>query len=237
MFNTILIRPLTNFLIVLYNTVAFKDLGVAVVLFALVIKIILFPLSKKQIESQAKLQKIQPKLKAIQDKHKNDKEEQAKAMMEFWKENKVNPFSGCFPMLIQFPIIIAIFDIFREGLSSIKSGVLYSSVQNPGIINQNFLKVVNISMQGGIIIAIITGVLQYLQMKLAMEQPKGEKTASSAMGSQLMYILPLISALFAYKFPAVLGIYWVAFIGFSTLEHMIIKKAMKEDKENVEIIK
>lgn len=232
MFNTILIRPLTNFLIILYNTVAFKDLGVAVVLFALIIKLILFPLSKKQIESQAKLQKIQPKLKELQNKHKDNKEEQAKALMEFWKENKVNPFSGCLPMLVQLPVVIAIFDIFKKGMSYIPSSMLYSFVYNPGVINQNFLRIINISHKGGLIIAVITGILQYLQMKLAMEQPKSkEGKIAPAIGSQLLYVLPLVSAFFAYEFPAVLGIYWIAFTGFSTLEHLVIKKRMKTESE------
>lgn len=230
MFHTVLIRPLTNFFVILYNTAAFRDLGVAVVLFALIIKIALYPLSKKSIESQEKLQKLQPKLKELQTKYP-DKEEQAKAMMQFWQENKANPFSGCLPLLIQFPIIIAIFDVFRNGLAKVPEEVLYSFVKNPGTINQSLLKIMDISQKGGWTLAVITAILQFLQIKLSAARPKGEKTASSPLGNQLLFILPIFSAMLVFKFPAVLGLYWMAFTGFSILEHIIIRKSQKQENK------
>jgi len=233
MFNTILIRPLINFLVVLYNTAAFRDLGIAVILFVLIIKVVLYPLSKKALMSQIKMQKLQPKLKELQVKHKDNKEEQSKAMMGFWKENKVNPFSGCLPMLIQLPIILAIFHIFKTGIPSVSEGVLYTFVKNPGVINQFSLGFINLSIKGGIILAVTTGLLQFFQMKLTMSstmsKSQDNKGGMAGMTKPLMYMLPLISVYFVLKFSAALGIYWLTLTGLSIIEHLIITRAMKEE--------
>lgn len=231
MFNLLLTQPLTNLVIFLYNAVAFCDLGIAVILFALLIKIILFPLSKKTIESQAKMQEIQPKLKEIQEKYKDNKEEQTKQMMELWKKEKVNPLGGCLPMLIQFPIIIAIFEMFRHGIPQI-NGVLYSFVLNPGVLNPKFLGFLELASGKIIPLAILAGILQYFQIKLTMPSNKDNQTGGfgAVMSKQFILLFPLLGGYMVYIFPAVLGIYWIAFTAFSILEHMIIKKIQKKQK-------
>lgn len=223
MFNLLLTIPLTNLLVFLYNTIAFRDLGIAIIFFVILIKIILFPLSKKTIESQAKMQKLQPKLKEIQEKYKNNKEEQSKALMEFWKENKVNPLGGCLPMLIQLPIILAIFKLFEGGLPHIE-GILYSFIKNPGELNPNFLNFLNLSSKHIIALAIIAGILQYFQIKLTM--PQSSSGDAGAINMKFMAIVfPLVGAWVTYTFSAALGVYWAAFTAFSILEHFIIKRS------------
>src|SRR5690606_2645601 len=102
----------------------------------------------KQIESQRKMQELQPKIKEIQKKYKNDKEKQSRALMEFYKENKTNPLSGCLPMVVQLIFLIAIyrvlFNISQSGLVINGSG-LYSFIQNPGKVNDVFLGIINLS--------------------------------------------------------------------------------------------
>jgi YidC/Oxa1 family membrane protein insertase len=84
------------------------DIGVAVILLTLLVKFVLFPLSHKSSKSQADMKKIEPDIKALQEKHKGDKEALAKKTMELYKEKGVNPFSGCLPIILQLPIIIAL---------------------------------------------------------------------------------------------------------------------------------
>ncbi|TRZ78703.1 protein translocase component YidC [bacterium] len=238
MFNTILIRPIINLLIFLYNTLAFGDLGIAVILLVLVAKVILFPLSKKSIKSQVVMQKLQPKMKEIQNKFKDDKEEQTKAMMEFWKENKVNPVSGCLPMLIQLPILIAIFEVFRHGLPDLTNGVLYSFIKNPVTLNPNFLKFMNLSIKGSIYLALIAAGFQLLQGKITMsagtsktEGSKDDKKASAEnITKKMIYFLPIITIYIVLQFPAVLGIYWVFFTVFSIAEHLIVVRKLESQK-------
>jgi len=235
MFNTILIRPIVNLLIFLYNTLAFGDLGIAVILLVLIAKFVLYPLSKKSIRSQIVMQKLQPKMKEIQAKYKDNKEEQTKAMMEFWKENKVNPISGCLPMLIQLPILIAIFEVFRHGLPDLTNGVLYSFVKNPVTLNPNFLKFMNLSVKGTIYLALVAAGFQLLQGKLTMSsgatktENSGENKKASAetITKRMIYLFPIITIFIVLQFPAVLGIYWTFFTIFSIAEHLIVVKSLK----------
>jgi len=97
LFNTILYRPLLNFLVLLYKYVPGHDFGIAIILLTVIVKLLLYPLGSKAIKSQKNLAEIQPKIKEIQEKYKDDKEKQTRALMEFYKEAKVNPFSGCLP--------------------------------------------------------------------------------------------------------------------------------------------
>jgi len=231
MFNVLLTIPLTNILTFLYNTIAFHDLGIAIILLVLLIKIVLFPLSKKGIESQAEMQKLQPKIKEIQNKYKGNKEEQNKALMEFWKKEKVNPMGGCLPMLIQFPIIIAIFEMFKEGLPKIE-GAIYSFISNPGAFNPKFLGFIDLAAKNLVVLAIIAGILQYIQIKLTM--PKNDSSAGAGAFNMkyMMLIFPVIGAYVVYIFPAALGIYWISFTLFSIGEHLIIKRTEKSKVKN-----
>ena len=112
-FNQFLYQPLFNVLIFFYNVIPGHDLGVAIILVTLLIRVVLFPLSKKGIKSRKALEELQPKIKEIQNKHK-DKEERARQMMTFYKENKVNPASGCLPLLVQLPIFIALYWVLKN---------------------------------------------------------------------------------------------------------------------------
>ncbi len=114
-FNLILYQPLLNFLILLYIYLPGHDFGVSVIVLTVVVKLILSPTSIKALRSQKKMAEIQPRLSEIQEKYKEDKEKQSRATMELYKEAKVNPFSGCFPLLIQLPILIALYQVFLGG--------------------------------------------------------------------------------------------------------------------------
>ena len=97
----------------IYNTIGFQNYAIALILFTLVYKLILLPLSIKQIKSSQKMQELQPDLKRMQERYKNDKEKLNEMTMKFYQEKGYNPTSGCLPMLIQFPIIIALFYVIR----------------------------------------------------------------------------------------------------------------------------
>ncbi len=113
-FNDFLYRPLFNILVFFYNIVPGHDFGLAIILITFLIRLILFPLSRKSIKSRKDLEELQPKIKAIQQKYK-DKSEQAKYLMTVYKEHKVNPASGCLPLLIQLPILFALYRVFIGG--------------------------------------------------------------------------------------------------------------------------
>src|SRR3989338_65550 len=112
LFNTILVQPLFNLLVFFYNLIPGHDLGMAIIVLTVVIKLVLYPLSRQSIRSQKALKDLQPKMDALKKQYKDNKEKQAKAMMELYKTEKVNPLSSCLPLLIQLPFLIAVFHVF-----------------------------------------------------------------------------------------------------------------------------
>ena len=108
--------PLGDFMYFIYNNMAFKNYGIAIILFTVIIKLILLPLTVKQMKSTTKMQEIQPKIQELQKRYKNDKQKLNEEMMKLYQENKVNPMGGCLPLLVQMPILISLFQVFRNPL-------------------------------------------------------------------------------------------------------------------------
>src|SRR3989338_2887446 len=109
-FNQILVFPLLNLLVFFYNFI--PDIGVVIILLTVLVRLVLLPSFHKSLKHQKALQDLQPKMNEIKEKYKNDKEQQAKAMMELYSAHKVNPLSSCLPLLIQLPILIALYQVF-----------------------------------------------------------------------------------------------------------------------------
>src|SRR3989344_8721224 len=127
-FNIILYQPLFNALVSLYNTVAFQDLGVAIILLTFVVRVILYPLFYHSFKNQTLMQKIHPEIQKIQHNHKGNREKQAQALMELYKQHKVNPFSGFFLILVQLPVLIVLYQLFLKGLNPETFTNLYSFI-------------------------------------------------------------------------------------------------------------
>lgn len=243
-FHELIYQPIYNVLIFLYNIVPGGDFGIAIILATILLKAVLIPLSKKQIQSQKKMQDVQPKLKLIQEKYKNDKERQTKEVMKFYKENKVNPFSGCLPIIIQLIFLIAIYrviiNISDAGLVS-NAGDLYSFVKNPGEINKTFLGVVNL-LKPSIPLAVLAALAQFWQTKMMMAKNKEEKALiadknvdkkvgepdfSEIMSKQMMILGPILTLFIGIKFAAGLAIYWLVSTLFSVFQQLYIFKKNK----------
>ncbi len=150
LFHTLLYRPLMNTLIFLYQAIPGNDLGVAIIVLTVFIRLALYPLSAKGIKSQRAIADLQPKIKEIQEKHKENKEKQVKEVLEAYKEAKVSPFSGFVPLLVQLPILVALYRVISgvkgEGLAN----VLYNFIPFPGEINPVFLGFIDLAQVGGI---------------------------------------------------------------------------------------
>jgi YidC/Oxa1 family membrane protein insertase len=245
LFNEIVYNPLYNLLIGIYNIAPLHDFGIAIILVTILIKLLLIPLSKKQIESQRKMQILQPKIKEIQTKYKTDKEKQSRALMELYKENKTNPFSGCLPMVVQIVFLIAIYQVlFNISKNSliVDDSILYSFVTNPGQINHLFLGVLNLSATidlknldlSGIIhvlIVVLAAISQFIQAKMLMAKqvvkPKKEGEEpdfSQIMMKQMLFLGPLMTLLIGIKFPAGLALYWLVSTVFMIGQQYYIQK-------------
>jgi YidC/Oxa1 family membrane protein insertase len=109
-------KPLGQFLYFIYNTIGLHNYGLAIIVFTLIVKIVLLPLTLKQYKSTQKMQEIQPKIQEIQKRYKNDKEKLNQELMKVYQENKVNPAGGCLPLLVQMPILISLYWVITQPL-------------------------------------------------------------------------------------------------------------------------
>jgi YidC/Oxa1 family membrane protein insertase len=235
-FYIILYQPLFNCLILLYNYVPGHDFGIAIILLTLIIRIILYPISVKAVNSQKNLQKLQPKIQETQKKYKNDKEKQAKEILDLYKKEKINPFSGLLLALIQLPILIALYRVFWSGLNPKELAGLYSFIANPGHISALFLHIIDLS-KPNLIFAILAGLTQYFQTKMLLPQNNVQKNDqkkqadfAQAMQKQTLYFLPIFTIIILINLPSALGLYWTASGLFSIIQQYLIIKRNKQQE-------
>jgi len=238
-------RPLFNLMVWFYNIMPGHDIGVAIVLMTLFMRLLLYGMNSKSIKSQKQLQEIQPKIKEIQQKYKEDKETQAKKLMELYQKNKINPLSGCLPLLIQLPILIALYQVFMNGFKDASLSMLYQGyVYNPGHLDPVSLNFVDLSVPNTYL-AFIAGILQYYQTKMLMgtkkeDKENKEKAAddkapdfAQMMNKQMIYIMPVMTFMFALSFPSGLALYWAVTTAFAIIQqYLIMKKQNKAENIN-----
>ncbi|MBX4215534.1 YidC/Oxa1 family membrane protein insertase [Candidatus Parcubacteria bacterium] len=233
LWNSFLYEPLYNGLIFLTSVVPFGDAGIALVILTFGVKLALFPLSQKSIAAQIKLRALEGELAALKEKHKDNKEEQAKATMALYRRHNVNPFSGCLPLLIQLPIVIALYLVFYRGLTP-TGGVLYSFIHYPEHLNTLFLGLIDISGKS-LVLAIIAAVLQYVQTSLTLPSAKHKEGASSSfadefsksMNTQMRYVLPFFVAFIAYTTSGAVALYWAASSIFTIGQELYVRRRVR----------
>jgi YidC/Oxa1 family membrane protein insertase len=234
--NELLYNPLYNLLIALID-LPYVDAGIAVVVLTLIVKFILYPLSKKAVITQERLKYMQPELTELQAKHKEDRTALAMATMELYKKHGINPFSGILTLLIQIPIIIALYYVFyKGGLPDVNLERLYSFVPTPEHVNTFFLGFLDITASKSVIIALITGLTYYIQAHITMKKPEltskfGESMKDDMMRSmhvQMRYVLPVIITFVAFSLQAVIGLYWITSNIFSILQHLYLRRLIAQ---------
>ncbi len=223
LYNAVLFQPLLNLLVGLYNSIG--DVGVSIIIVTVLIRLILVPLSMKSIKSQQAMQVLQPKMDEIKKKYKDDKQKQSQELMAFYKKNKINPMASCLPMLVQLPIIFALYRVFREGLNNGSMDMLYSFVSQPESINPMFLGLVNMATPN-LILAILAGVFQFFQSRMIFAKQKNKQQPGMAgmIGKQMMYFMPVMTVFIAMSLPAGLALYWITTTLFALGQQYIIMR-------------
>ncbi len=226
--NNFIYEPIYNTLVFVAQHIAFKDVGLAVILVTILIRFILMPLSKKSIVSQYKMRALQPKLDAIKNKGLS-KEEESKEQFALYKNEGINPFSGCLYLLIQLPILFALYFSFMKGIN--QPDHLYSFLNTEGLSNTLF-GLVDIT-KPFLPFAILAGLTQALQAFLA---PKPPETTSNqgfqaqfakSLSLQTKYVLPIIIIVFASKLASAVALYWVITNIFSIAQELYFRKTLK----------
>ena len=226
-FNTILYQPLFNALVLLYEYLPGHDFGIAIIVLTILIKVVFYPLGSQGIKSQKALSELQPKMKEIQEKFKNKKEEQAKATMELYKKEKINPLSGCLPLLVQLPILIALYRVFWKGFQAEQMHHLYSFVPHPGLIDPTFFGLVDLA-QPCIALAFLTGIAQFFQTKIMTPKQKpakkGNADFSQMMQKQMLYFFPVFTVFILWNLPSAVALYWIVMTLFTIGQQYITLK-------------
>ncbi len=210
------------------------DYGFAIVLFTIAMRLVLMPLTVKQTKSMYELQRIQPKIKELQEKYKNDKEKLQAETMKFYEENKVNPFGGCLPLLVQMPIMIALFNVLSNTAKNPSPAwnlTKYLGPDNPAA--KAFWHILDITWSPQhvwttvgkvesipyIILALLFGLSVWLPQQL---QPGADKQAKN-MGN----MMALMMVYFGWVSPAGVLIYWVTSSAWQLAQQAVQTRVMK----------
>lgn len=270
-----LARPLGVFLYWIYDTVAFQNYGLAIIIFTLLVRIALFPLTLKQYKSSAQMQKFQPILQEVQRKYANDKEKLNQETMKLYQEHKINPAGGCLPLLIQMPILFALWQTITKPLkfmlgfteqqltelatkANITSGA-YTEIDTITYYVKNgmgdqvgnlnmFFPSENFGINLGLIptwrpetlfsdpkyliiliFPLLAAFTTFITSKLAM--PKTTDKKSNPMGNSMLYIMPLMTLMFAFQFPTGLSLYWIAGNIVAIVQQYYVNKYILKKKE------
>lgn len=219
--HTLFFDPIYNALVYFIDIIPHGDVGLAIIATVVLVKMILLPLSIKAAKTQRIMKEIEPKVKEIKEKHKDNREEQAKAMMAVYKEANMNPLASVALIFIQIPIVIGLyFAVSRGGgvaLPGINVDLLYSFVAEPAIITMNFLQTIDITGRS-ITLAVAAGIAQYFYTNLTM--PKmAERDPDKApdlkddfmrnMQLQMRYVMPVLIGVIAYTISAAIALYFL----------------------------
>ena len=238
LFHVIFYQPILNLLIFLYNTISFHDLGLAIIFLTIVIKAVLWPLSQKSIKAQKSLQDLQPKINALKKEYKDDKQKQGQAMIQLYKEHKINPFSSCLPLLIQLPFLIAVFQVFRDGLNN-KLNLVYPFIERPEEINAMAFGFLDLS-KPNIYLAILAGLAQFWQAKMMITKKAAIKTEGSKdedmaaiMNKQMLYFMPALTVFIGWTLPGGLTMYWFIVTLLTAVQQLIVFKRHNQEQAQI----
>jgi YidC/Oxa1 family membrane protein insertase len=239
LFHNILAVPIFNLLVFLYNVLPGADIGFAIIALTVLIKLALWPFMSKSLRSQKALQELQPKIEELKSTHSDDKEALAKAMMELYQTEKVNPLASCLPLLVQLPILLALYRVLLAGFGAQTLTELYGFVANPGKINHIFLGVIDLSV-ASLYLAVLAGYFQFMQtrMLIAKRPPKqveGKKGALdegmlASMNKSMLMFMPAITVIIGATLPAGLTLYWVTVNIVSILQQQFVFSKIREGK-------
>jgi YidC/Oxa1 family membrane protein insertase len=228
-FTTIFYQPILNLLIFLYNIIPGSDLAIAIILLTIIIKLLLYPLSKQALKGQKSLQEIQPKIEELKKKYANDREKMGKEMMQLYKDHKVNPLSSCLPLLLQLPFLIAVFHVLRNGFGEETLNMIYSFISTPTAVTS----VIELS-QPNWYLALLAGAAQFWQTKMMMAknvQPQSggkDESMAAIMNKQMVYFMPLITVFIGLTLPGGVALYLLVVTVLTALQ----QKMMFRDSDN-----
>lgn len=234
--HTLFFDPVYNSLVFFIDILPKGDVGMAIIATVLLVKTILLPISIKAVKTQKVMRDIEPKLREIKEKHKDDRQQQAQAMMEVYRDAGMNPFASILLVLIQIPIIIALyFSVYSGGgvaLPEINLDLLYAFVSAPAEVTMNFLGLIDMAGRSWLL-AIGAGITQYFHVTLTMpklppKEPGAEPNMRDDfmrnMQTQMKYVMPVLITFAAYYISAAIALYFLVSNLVTIMQEIFIRK-------------
>jgi len=232
-FHAVFYNPIYNALVALVAVVPGSDVGIAVILVTIIIRLILLPFSLSAARTQRAMKLLEPKLKELKEKHKGDKEKEALETLALYKEAQVNPFASIVTVLIQIPVLLALYFVFfYEPFPAINATLLYFFTPVPDTASLHFLGLISVAGKS-LVLAFLAGITQYLQAHLALSgtmKPSDTKSVQNdfqkIMGTQLKYVFPFIIGVVSYTTSGAIALYFITTNLAGALQELYIRRKL-----------
>ena len=236
-FNAVFYNPIYNALVALVALVPGADVGIAVILLTIVIRLILLPLSLSAARTQRAMKNLTPQLKELKEKHKGNREQEAVETLALYRAAKVNPFAGIVTILIQLPVLFALYWVFfNEPFTAVNAARLYPFTPIPNSISLEFLGLISVTGKS-LILALLAGVTQYFQARLALAGTMNPANTGmqgdfqKMMGFQLVYVFPIIIAVISYTTSSAIALYLITTNVVGAIQELYIKRRLDKAQE------
>ncbi len=243
-FYNFIYDPLYNGLVFLVDSVPNHDIGIAIIILTIVVKIVLYPLSRQAVRTQIAMKEIAPEIDALKEKLKDKQEEQARAIFALYKERGIRPFSSFFLILVQFPILFGLYWVFwHGGLPEVDASLLYAFIPRPEMVNMEFLGLLDMR-ERSLLLAACAGLTQlvYARLSMGVRKPRTETTEASfandmahSFDLQARYILPLIVAGIAYTVASAVPLYWTTSNLFMIAQEFMMGRRFQEAPKKTDV--
>lgn len=233
LWNAAIYDPLYNILVAFVALSPGHSVGLAIIILTIAVKTALFPLTKKASIAQRAMREIEPEIRELREKYANDKQELSRRMILLYQKKKISPFSGCLPMFVQIPIVIALYLLFLKGLS-LDPSLLYSFTPRPETLDLRFL---SIDLAGkSILLAVLAGMTQHIQTKLMLsksptpppidpkKRPSFQEEFQRSMNTQMLYVFPILIGFVSFTTSAAVALYFVVSNIFGIGQEYLIQR-------------
>lgn len=232
-FNAVFYDPIYNSLVALVAIIPGSDVGIAVILVTIVIRLILLPFSLSAARTQRAMKTLEPKIKELKEKHKGNKEKEALDTLALYREAQVNPFASILTVFIQIPVLLALYFVFYyEPFPAINAARLYTFTPVPDMASLEFLGLISVAGKS-MVLAFLAGITQFYQAHLALSgtmKPSNEKSMQNdfqkIMGIQLKYVFPFIIAAISYSTSGAIALYFITTNLAGALQEIYVRRKL-----------
>jgi len=242
-FHAVFYNPIYNALVALVALIPGGDVGVAVILVTIIIRLILLPFSLSAARTQRAMKVLEPKIKELKEKHKGDKEKEALETLALYREAEVNPFASILTVFIQIPVLLALYWVFYyepfSTVTSINTARLYAFTPLPHAMSLHFLGIISVAGKS-IVLAVLAGVTQFFQAHLALSgtmKPSDTKGMQNdfqrIMGMQLKYVFPFLIAAISYTTSGAIALYFITTNIAGSLQEIHVRRTLHKESHPV----